>query len=75
MLKKPHVTTLINRQHVKRSQTLLKSLRQYFGYIFWSLWKKISSKNPFLEVSEVLRLFFNILTPDEKYFFSEKVSA
>ena len=29
--------------------------------------KKISSKNSVLEVSEILRLFFNILPPDDKY--------
>ena len=65
MPKKTCVRTLIDSQHVKGSETLLKSARQYFCHILWSLWKKINFKNYFLEVSDILRLFFNILTPDE----------
>ena len=75
MPKKLTVTTLMDRQHAKVTETLLKSPRLYLCYIFWSLWKKISSKNSFLEVSEILRLFLNILTPDEKYSFLVKTSA
>ena len=67
MTKKLCVRTLMGSQHVKRSKTLLKYPRQYFCQIFYSLWKKISSKNLILVVSEILRLFVNILTPDEKY--------
>ena len=37
--------------------------------------KKISSKNFVLVVSEVLRLFVNILTPDEKYSLALKGSG
>ena len=75
MLKKPRVRTLMDSQHVKVSETMLKSTRQYFRYIVWSLWKKISSKNSFLEVSEILRLFVNIWTPDDKYSLSVKASV
>ena len=67
MPKKPRVRTLMESQHVKGSETRLKSARQYFCQIFWSLWKEISSKNSVLVVSEILRLFFNIFTPDYKY--------
>ena len=74
MLKKPRVRTLMDSQHVKVSETMLKSTRQYFRYILRSLWKKISSKNSFLEVSEILRLFVNIWTPDDKYSLSVKAS-
>ena len=74
MLKKPRVRTLMDSQHVKVSETMLKSTRQYFRYNVWSLWKKISSKNSFLEVSEILRLFVNIWTPDDKYSLSVKAS-
>ena len=35
----------------------------------------MSSKNSVLVVSEMLRLFVNILTPDEKYSFSAKASV
>ena len=75
MSEKPSVRTLIDSQHVKGSETLQKSIRQYFCQFFWSLWKKISSKNSFLVVSEILRLFVNILTPDDKYSLSVKASV
>ena len=64
MIKKPCVKTPVDSQHVKLSERLLKSTRQHFCHIFWSLWKEISSKNSILVVSEFLRLFFNIQTPD-----------
>ena len=67
MHKKPRVRTLSYSQHVKRSETLLKLAWQYFREIFWSLWKKISSKNSFLQVSEISRRFVSILRPDNKY--------
>ena len=75
MPKKPRVRTLMDSQHVKGSETLLKSARQYFCHIFWSLWKNMSSKNSLLVVSEILRLFVNILTPDEKYSLSVKAGV
>ena len=50
-------------------------VRQYFGYILWSLRKKISSKNFALVVTQILRLFVNILTLDEKYSLSVKASV
>ena len=67
MPKKPHVRTLMDSQHVKVSETLHKSAWQYFCHIFWSLWKKIISKNSVLVVSEILRRFVNILSRDDKY--------
>ena len=75
MPKKPRVRTLMESQHVERSETLLNSKRQYFCYIFWSLLENISTKNSFLEVSEILRLFVNILTPDDLYSLSVKASV
>ena len=74
MPKKPHVRTLMDSQHVKGFQRLLKSSRQYFCHIFRSLQKKISAKDSFLVVSEILRLFVTILTPDDKYSPSVKAS-
>ena len=62
-------------QHFKCSETMPKSARQYFSDIFSSLWKKISSRNSVLVVSEILRHFFNMLTPDEKYFLSVNASV
>ena len=75
MPKKSHVRTLMNSQHVKRSETLLKASQQYFCHIFWSLWKKSSSKNYSLVVSELLRLFVNVLIPNDKYCVSVKASV
>ena len=75
MPKKIPVRNLMDSQHVKVSERLLKSARQYFCHIFWSLWKNMSSKNSLLVVSEILRLFVNILTPDEKYSLSVKASV
>ena len=75
MPKKPRARTLMDSEHVKGSQTLLKSARQYFCHIFWWLGKGISSENFVLAVSEILRLFVNILTPDDKYSLSVKASV
>ena len=72
MPKNPCVRTLVGSQHVKGSKTVLNSAGQYFCHIFWWVWKKISSKNSDLVVPEILRLFVNILTPDEKYPLSVK---
>ena len=62
-------------QYIKGAETLLKSPRQCFYDIFWSLSKKISPINAFLEVSEILRLFLTIFTPDNKYILSVKASV
>ena len=75
MNRKTRIRTLINSQHVKGSETLLKSARQYFCHIFWSLWKEISSKNSVLVVSTILTLFVNILTTDDKYSLFVKASV
>ena len=75
MPKKPRLITLMESQHVKRSEALHKSVRQYFCHISWSLWKKMSSKKSVLEVCDILRLFINILTPNEKHSLSVKASV
>ena len=75
MTKKPPVRTLKESQHVKWSETLLKSVRQYFCLIFWSLWKEIGPKNFGLVVSKIFRFFVNILTSDDKYSVSVKASV
>ena len=38
-----------------------------FCHIFWSLWKKITLENSALVVSQILRLFLNILALDDTY--------
>ena len=45
-----------------------------FSY-FLAVWKKPSSKNSFLVGFEILRLFYNLWTPDDKYSLSVKVSV
>ena len=77
LLKSPktRIRILMDSQHVKGSETLLKTARQYFCDIFWSLSRKISSINAFFEVSQVLRLFRCILTPDNMYILSVKASV
>ena len=75
MPNKPRVRILLDTQHVKVSETLLKSAQQYFSHLFWSSEKKISSRNSFLAVSESLRFFVNIFTPDENYSASVKASV
>ena len=67
MPKKPRVRTHMESEHVKGSERLLKSARQSFSDIAWSLWNEFSSKNSVLVVSEILRLLVKILTPDDKY--------
>ena len=75
MPKKPRVRTLMDSQHVKWSERLLKSVEQYFCHIFWSLWKEISSKFCALVLSEILTLFVNIFTHDDKDSISAKASV
>ena len=75
MPKKPRVGTLMDSQYVKWAERLLRSARQDLCLIFWSLWEKVTSNNSDLVVSEILRLFVNILTPDEKYRLSVKASV
>ena len=75
MPKEPRIRTLMDSQHVKVFETLHKSEPQYFFHIFWPLWKEISRKNLVLVVSEIYRLFVNILTPDDKYSLSVKSSG
>ena len=70
--KSHRVRTLMDSQYFKGSETQLKSSQQFFCHIFWALWKKISSKISFLEVSEIFRPFIKILTPDDKYSLSVK---
>ena len=75
MAKKRRVRILMDSQHVKRSEKLLKSARQYFCHLFWSPIKKINSENFVLVVSVILRLFVNILAADDKFSLSVKASV
>ena len=72
---KSRTRTLMDTQHVEARETLHKPSLQYFCNIFWTLWNKICFKNFILVVSEIFRLFVNILTTDDKYSLSEKASV
>ena len=75
MPKKTHVGKLMDSKHVKGSQAFHKSGSQYFRHNSWSLWNKIRSKKSVLVVYEILRLFVDILTPNEKHSLSVKASV
>ena len=57
----------IDRQHGKRSETLIQSQRQYLYHIHRSLWNQLSWKKWLLVTWNVLRPFVNTLTADDKY--------
>ena len=54
-------------EHRQWSQTLLKSERQHFYEIFWSLWRNLSRKKSLVVICRISRLFVNILTANDKY--------
>ena len=54
-------------QHVKWSQTLVKSEWEIFYHIFWSLWEEMTWEISPLFNFEILEVFVNILTADELY--------
>ena len=67
-LKKTSFRTSFNSKHAKVPETLLESLQQHFDYICSILGKKLNLKKSLLVVFEILRLFVNTLTPDDKFF-------
>ena len=75
MPKKLSARTLIESQYVKGSKTLVKSARQQLSNFFLSLWKEINLKNFVLVVSEIMKSFVNILTPDDEYSYLGKASV
>ena len=75
MPKKPRVRTLMDGQHVKESERLLKSVRQFCCHFFLLLRKKSDQKKYFLVVSEILKLFVKILTPNDKHSISVKAGV
>ena len=69
MSKKSRFTRPSDKQHGKRSETLLKYARQHLYHIYWSLWRKFSWKKSVLVICKILEPFFNILIADDKYSF------
>ena len=76
MPKEPCVRTLMEGEYVKVYETLLKILTAVvLQYSLWYIWKNFDSKNSFLLVAEILRLFLYILPPIDKNSLSVKVSV
>ena len=51
----------------KRDQTLLKSERQQYYSIYWSLRRQLSWKKSLLVICKIVRLRVNTLTADENH--------
>ena len=66
MHEKSCFTTLFSSQRVSRSQTLLKAPPEQFYPNFSSFSNKSSQKTSLLVRSQILGLFFNTLTADNK---------
>ena len=64
---RPRLRTWVDSHHAKQSQTLLKSPRQHCYHIFLSIWENWVWKMSLLVISEILGLFVNTLTADDKY--------
>ena len=54
-------------QHVKGSQTLVKSAWEHFYHIFWSLWREMIHKLSPLLKFEILGVFVKAMTADDMY--------
>ena len=46
--------------------------RQHLQEIYWSTWRQLAYKNSLLVICKILRLFFNRLTADDKYYLLNK---
>ena len=67
MSKKSQFREPLDKQYVKGSQALLKTVSQHFDQIHWSLTRKLSWKKSLLLISQILGLLVNTLAVDEKY--------
>ena len=67
MSKTPRSRTPFRNQRVQEFQTLSKSARHYHYTIVPWIWDKLSWKKCRLVIFEILRLFVNTLTTDDKY--------
>ena len=65
--KKRPFRTRFDSQHVKASQILAKSTLEHFYHVFSSLLRKLIRKMAPLVLREIVGVFVNTLTADEKY--------
>ena len=68
MSKKSRFSSLFNKRHATRSQTLLKSEDQHLSHIYWSQQRQLSWKKSLLVICKILGLFLNTSATDDKYF-------
>ena len=67
MSKKSRLREPFNKQHGKRSESLLKSASEHLYYIHWSMPSQLSFKKSILLTCKILGLLLNTLVADEKY--------
>ena len=67
MSKRSCVRTTYSKQRFNGFQTLLKSARHYYYFIFPWIWEILIWKKSLLVWFVILRLFVNTLTADNKY--------
>ena len=65
--KKSRFRQLFDRQHGKRSHTLLRSPKQQLYHIYWLLWGKLGWRKSLLLIFKTLGQFLNTLTGHDKY--------
>ena len=65
--KKRSLRTLFESQHLKGSQTLMKSVWEHFYQILSTLWENLIWKTSSLVICEIFQVSVNTLTADAKY--------
>ena len=68
MSKRSFFRTTFDSQRIKGSKTRLKSARKHFDPLDWSIRDKLSWRLSLLIRFEILRLFVNTLTDDDKHY-------
>ena len=67
MSKKCRFRGTFEKQHGKRAQTLLKSQRQHFYHIYWTMWRQLTHKKSLVAIYKILSLFVNTLIANHNY--------
>ena len=67
LFRKHRLRNYFDNQHVKESQSLVKSALEHFHHIFSSLWQSLILKISPLVISQILGVFRNTLTGNDNY--------
>ena len=67
MSKESHSRGLFNNQHCRLAETQLKSKRKHLYHNYWTLWAQFSCKKSLWVICNILGLFVNPLSADDKY--------